>query len=369
MLDATGGLSTTPTPPALPEPPPLLHLDEGGIPQGQGYDGASTLLTTYTFESSSTTSGHGEVRLSIQDLNTGLETAYVTLGDADGNVGDAAPGKGGGVAIDGQNVYVADTESVYVYTMADLQDAASRGAVAEASQVVQIPEEHGRASYLQVHEGKLYVGQFIATQEAASAEVEVEGFGERVGDAFDSLNPFQDPVERAGDIIDNISPVEVDVDVAVPQMAVYDLDTFLAGDTAPEPLQTFDIPYDTQGVAVTPNGLLFTRSYGSLETGNPVLDAVIGSPRELVFQAFDGSSEGVESPGDAQRAATIDYYAEGVNVVGNEVWITYESNADKYAGKYEDNTGRAPENTSVQAIALDELDIAPEALGLDPDAG
>lgn len=361
--------STRPTPLSSGEGPPLLHLSSGGIPQGQGHDAArSTLLTTYKFESDNTTSSETEVRLSIQDLTYGQEQLYVTLGGTDGEVGnDDSPNKGGGVAVDGDLVYVADTERVYVYRMADLQDAASRGAIAPAAHVIDIPEDQGRASYVAVHDGKLYVGEFVNRAEATDVDVRVEGPGERFGDFLDGLNPFQDPVERAQNLGDNLSPVDADVSVDVPRMLVYDLhpdDGSVFDYDNAQPVQSFDIPYDTQGVAVTPNGLLFTRSYGSTSVeyrGVTLYD----SPHELVFQAFDGSGDGVEAPGDAQRAATIDYYAEGVNVIDGQVWITYESNALAYRDKYEDNTGRAPDNASVQRIDLDGLDISPEALGYD----
>ena len=54
----------------------------------------------------------------------------------------------------------------------------------------------------------------------------------------------------------------------------------------------------------------------------------------------------------------LDYYAEELNIIDGEVWVTYESNAQKYKGKYEDNVGKPPENTSIQRIALDDLDLS-----------
>lgn len=368
-----GSTGTTPlAPSASNEGPPLLHLDEGGIPQGQGYDAANQrILTTYKFESDATTSGQTEVRLSIQDLATGLETGYVTLGSTEGTVGDDAPDKGGGVAIDGSHVYVADTEAVYVYHVSEIASAAERGAIAQAAHVIPIPEDQGRASYLAVSDGKLYVGQFIATQDAVNVDVRVEGPGERAEDFLDGLNPFQNPLDRFGDAADNFSPVDVEVERDVPRMLVYDLhpdDGSAFNWDKPTPVQSFDIPYDTQGVAVTPNGLLFTRSYGSTRVDLPGIGTVYDSPHELVFQAFDDSGDGVQSPSDAQHAGTIDYYAEGLNIIGGEVYVTHESNAQAYRDKYEDNTGSAPDNGNIQRIPLEDLAISPETLGIDPDA-
>ena len=361
-------------PPAYPEGSdgPALNaqwLAEGFIPQGQGYDATrDQLLSTYN--------NGGSVRLALQSSRDGSDLGDVVLGGIDPrNLTDlsdpsiafnpfdradplSAPTKGGGVATDGTFVYVADTDAVYVYRRDAIADAAP-GAVVPATNVIAMPNGHN-ASFLSIRDGRLYVGEFAATTDALQQAVDarVEGVGERVSDLFEAANPFDGGLkDYFGDQFDALNPVDIDVEIERPELLVFDI-----ADAQGQPAGGFDgdapsarytIPFDAQGVAITDTGFLFTRSYGSTEFD--VGGIRIESPRELVFQPFDG--------GDARAVAQIDYYAEGLNIVGDEVWITYESNATEYSGKYEDNTGQAPDNDHVQRIPLDSLDISREALG------
>lgn len=361
-VDGTGAPATQPTgyPPAYPDGSdgPALDaawLEEGFVPQGQGYDASNhQLLSTYN---------NGEsVRLALQSSLDGSDIGDVVLGGS----GDFdAPTKGGGVATDGEYVYVADTGQVYVYRR-DAITGAAPGETVPASDVIEMPEGHD-ASFLNIRDGKLYVGEFASTLDAAkqAVDVRVEGLGERASDFFEAINPRDDGgfADYFRDQFDALNPVDIDVDIDKPQMLVFDI-----ADASGQPTGRFDpdasvgrhtIPFDAQGVAITDTGFLFTRAYGSKEYD--VGGVGIQAPRELVFQPFDG--------GDARVVAEIDYYAEGVNIVGDEVWITYESNATghdadtNYRQKYEDNTGRAPDNDHVQRLPLDSLDLRREDLG------
>lgn len=357
-------------------------LGDGYIPQGQGYDGESTLLGTYN---------NGEhVRLTLQDRYSGEDGGRVTLG------GEAAPPypsteglspqgaktvidsydralsqlagpptKGGGVATDGEYIYVADTDEVYVYSRREVESA-PRDATVDALRVITLPDDLDvNASFLNIHEGKLYVGQWTATADAYTNAISIrgEGFGEQLRDQFEAINPFdggwKDYLSDRGDAL---SPVEIDIDLDEPEMLVFDISDRNGNPTGEfdpaSPVARHTIPFDAQGVTVTDNGFLFTRSHGSTELDihyQGIHITTIHSPRELVFQPFDG--------GEARKVADIDYYAEGLNIVGDEVWITYESNANKYKQKYEDNTGHPPTNDHIQRIPLDSLDISRDDLG------
>lgn len=369
-------------------------LEAGFVPQGQGYDGENTLVTTYNNGS--------EVRLTLQDRYTGDQSGIVTLGgreppkppSTEGMSPQAArvaselhdldvsrmdlspPDKGGGVAIDGEFIYVADTEAVYVYRRADVERAQRSGAEVEVPAERKIPMPDGvRASYLTVHEGKLYVGEYqderdfhmlsllgraYGSDTDLPGPIEVESTKEQLGDFWDAHTPDLDSgvdgfLEDAGSDVfgklDTLVPFKGEDDAGEPgpapeyqqaQLHTFTLDPTTASGLAEDGdnalvYDSIDIPQATQGVVVTDKGFLFTRSYS---------DAPVLSPRELVFQPFDG---------EAREIATIDYYAEGVSIVGDEVWITYESAAGEYQGK----DGRH----NVQRIPLDSLDISRDDLG------
>src|SRR5690606_4860171 len=136
QLDTIGGGGST---------GPELHL-EHGTPQGQGYDeGRQEFLTTYY--------DNDGVTLSIQEKSGDAETS-VELG---GGHGHGAPTKGGGIATDGEHVYVADGGELYVYSRAEVDAAAREGRPAVPDYV---KDDIAAGSYVEVKDGKLYVGDF-----------------------------------------------------------------------------------------------------------------------------------------------------------------------------------------------------------------
>lgn len=314
--------ANAPTLPPGSDGPELVHLGDGWIPQGQAHVSGSPpqLLTTYNQD--------GAVRLSLQDAGgTDGELGFATLGapavpdDLHGweRVQFASahppPDKGGGIAVHGDNVYVADTQGVYRYSLSQLRDA-DGGAPVPA---LDFQPTDGDASYISIHGDHAYIGQF----------------GARPG---------------------GIGADDYGTDPTLTRYAIGS-DGRLVQDADPIPT-----PPWAQGVAVTEHGLLYTTSYGS----DP--DA---SPHALVFQpladfgAFEPATMPIEILGHELGRAPryhdvleLDYYAEELNIVGDEVWITYESNAGAYAGKYEDNLGAAPGNTHVQRIPLSALDLS-----------
>jgi len=352
--------------------PKLLYAGDGSpwTPQGQGYlegtgGNPGQILTTYS-------GGRDDgVLLSMQDLHQSPDSDAdhaVILGGLPSTTFGAsqpAPDKAGGVATDGTHVYVADTEAIYVYRLSDIQ--ASRGDLCgepvPAIDRIEMPDGT-RASYLNIKDGKLYVGEFASTVDALKDTIEVEGLGEQLGDFFKAINPLKDKFkDYFTDPLDALSPVELH-GLDRPEMLVYNIDESTGGvidegtgevsSDKPEPEQSFEIPFDTQGVAIADEGLLFTRSYGSLEL-NVGHGIKIEAPHELTFLERDGSADGYEAAADAGKVAELDYYAEGVNIIDGQVWVTYESAADKYRDKVDDP------REHIQRIPLEDLDI--------PDAG
>ncbi len=327
--------------------PRLVHAGDGSpwTPQGQGYlEGSGSrpgqILTTYS-------GGRSDgVLLSIQDINQSPDSDAdhaVILGGLPSTTAFGAtsppPDKAGGVATDGTHVYVADTEAVYVYLLSDIQ--ASRaglcGVPVAAVDRIEMPDG-ARASYLNIKDGKLYIGEFKST---------VDALKEKIG----SENPPQSPGVLFGKVIlptvEAFTPLELGQLEGHPQMLVYDIDAASGSFDPDQPAQSFEIPFDTQGVAITDQGLLFTRSYGSFEL-NVAHGLKIDAPHELTFLEREG--DGYEAASDASKVADLDYYAEGVNIIEGEVWVTYESAADKYRDKVE------PQE-NIQRIPLADVDI------------
>lgn len=308
----------TPTPPAgETRGPQLIHSGPGSswIPQGQGYDaGRGEILTSYY-------GGRSDgVLLSIQsigqDPDSGGETHSVILGADRGDGGlfasGAAPNKGGGVATNGEYVYLADTEAVYVYRRSDIEATASTCALpVDPVHVIDMPDGVN-ASYLTVHDDKLYVGEFAQNM-------------------WDPLGMGPDETPQL---------LRFDIDASDGSFGARGEDGGFAVGT---PTGSIDTPDNAQGVAITDDGLLYTTSYSNDR---------IASPHHLVFQAFEGDPADfrAESPDDASKVYDLDYYAEGVNIVDGEVWVTYESGADKYRGKAEEDRDH------IQRIPLGDLD-------------
>lgn len=245
--------------------PELIHSGQGlpWTPQGQGYDeGRSQILTSYY--------GDDGVLLSLQDKDTGYEVGNVILG---GDEAHGDPTKGGGVATDGDKVYLADTGQVYVYDRSAI-DAATDGDTVDPVQVNDVDA----GSYIAVNDNQAYVGRF----------------------AQNLTGPFGD-------------------DDAEPELYRYDINSDGTFGDVSGPVRT---PYNAQGVAVTDGGLLYSTSYSD----KPGL-----SPHNLVYQTFnDKGSFDVDS--DLDDVQEIPYYGEAVNVIDGQAWVTHESSAAKYQG-------------------------------------
>lgn len=274
-----------------------LHLNDPGyqgIPQGQGYDRKTNeFLTTYYAK---TDDDKGtDVRLSIQDKYTGYETAYVNL---KGKKGEELT-HGGGVAVSGKWVFVSDDTNVYTYDRAKIA-AAKPGADIKAEKV----SKTELGSFLNVSpDGKYaYVGKFAEDVPGKEGNTPQTGIMYRF-----EVN------QKTGKLV-NQSSLQI-------------------------------IPDNAQGVAVTDKGLIFTTSFGSDDDW---------SPKELHFLKFETSpSKGfkLQDPSSDAVIGEIDYYAEGINVIGDDLYITYESGAEAYKKKTDVN------HESIQKYSLDDFDL------------
>ncbi len=283
--------------------PRNLHLGAGWTPQGQGYDAKrGEVLTTYY-------RGH-DVLLSVQDKKSGKENTKVRLGGLGPNApGGPVPGPshGGGVSTDGKNVYVADTDRIYVYSRSAIEAAERRGEVARPSQVMPVPKPSNlrdpatgiglvsAGSYMTVKDGYAYVGAYSKEGDGKTGAVWRYKLDDKSGKLL--------PGSRQG-------PIRA--------------------------------PDRAQGVTVVDGALLFT-------TG----------ARELMYQPID--TRGGRFRADIDKRVDIsngriDPYAQGLNVIDGELWVTYESGADAYRDKVDHP------REHIQRIPLRRLDLAEAGL-------
>lgn len=125
----------------------------GLTPQGLGYDAATrSLLQAYYGPD------HDSV-LSVIDEVSGKEVTEVELGGY-GAASDAAPEHAGGVAVDGDRVYVTDKGTVYTYSLKEIRDSTPGEPVPQSAR----PQSLDGGSYATVHEGRLYLGDHDANE-------------------------------------------------------------------------------------------------------------------------------------------------------------------------------------------------------------
>ncbi|RSN60854.1 hypothetical protein DMH01_16465 [Amycolatopsis sp. WAC 04182] len=127
--------------------------------QGLAYDGENLLVGSY-HDGDGDGKGDSPIgpglspsRLTYVDYETGVETGNVYL-NGHGDVG--APTHTGGVATDGEHVWVSSNGYVYVYDKAELDAAQDSGKPVDAVDVVPTPAH----SYVTYAQGKLFVGDY-----------------------------------------------------------------------------------------------------------------------------------------------------------------------------------------------------------------
>jgi hypothetical protein len=212
------GSAGTAAQPTFADGPPILYVGDGSdwVPQGLGYDPATDqLLTTYYSSPDGEPDRDAGIMLSIQDRATGDEVISALL---------AGPDHAGGVAIDGDHVWVASSDGyVYLYSRKDIESA-RRSAVAPQTRFP-VPA----SAYLTVHDGRLYVG------------------------SFDQDDPG----------------------------SVYSLPLGADGEPSGPPVFEATAPPRSQGLAVTDDGLVFSTSYGRDKPSELISISNTGEVRHL----------------------------------------------------------------------------------------
>ena len=262
------------------------------------------MLTTYY-------KGH-DVMLSVQDKGSGSETHQVRLGGLSPNDPAGPPTHGGGVSTDGEFVYVSDTDHLYVYKREDIEKAAKDGTEVSAFQVMEVPSDENltdpatgiglvsAGSYMTVKDGYAYVGGYSK-----------DGDG-KVGAVW-----RYEIDEKTGSIIE---------------------------DSRQGPIRA---PDRAQGMTVVDGGILFT-------TGD----------QKLVYQPFDSSADTFAADIGTRvdiSNGLIDPYAQGVNIIDGELWVTYESGSDKYRDKV-DHPREHIQRIPLEALDLEAACLTPEQL-------
>ncbi|MBB5858214.1 hypothetical protein ACFQ05_21590 [Amycolatopsis umgeniensis] len=169
--------------------------------QGLAYDGKNLLVGSY-HDGDGDGKGDNPIgpgltpsRLTYVDYETGREAGNVYL-DGDGEVG--APTHTGGVATDGEHVWVSSNGYVYVYDKAQLDAAQDSGKPVNAIDVVETPAH----SYVTYAQGKLFVGDYTNNR---LYEVPVGDNGspqpDKAGDPIETPDNVQGVVVRDDEFI------------------------------------------------------------------------------------------------------------------------------------------------------------------------
>jgi hypothetical protein len=252
--------------------------DRGLVPQGLAFDGENLAQVYYDEDEA-----EGDPSaLSLINNATGQESSHVNLGgDVDG-ISHGSPKHSGGVAFDGDNVYVTSSDDppmLYTYSKKEIDVAGvpadpSKPSTVQPTRPPQ-PLPSGASAYVTVHNGHLYVGDFTGAADEAGGEI--------------------------------------------PDGKMYQLAPDGNGGWDHEnPVDTIDTPPKAQGVVIRDGEYVFATSEGR------------DNPSELVVQSKDGTRE---------DPVALPNMAEGIAEVDGDIVATYESGA----GKYSDTDGFGPD--------------------------
>jgi hypothetical protein len=254
---------------------------------------------------------HGQIVTSYyKDIEQGGKVtghkAYLTLHNVKGgaearHVELLGPKHAGGTSVskDGNHIYVSDTNKMYVYNRKDIL----KGSPVKAAQVVPLTK-----GVVSSGTGKL---------DAAGSFMTVKGGWAYVGSYTNKPGHhgaiYRYPVNENTGIIDEKGRQGP-----------------IAG------------PPRAQGMTVVKGGFLFT-------TGE----------KNLVFQRVNEKS--FKPTGTPQVIGKLDPYSQGLNVVGNELWVTYESGAEKYRDHVKRPHG-AIQRIPLTSLALDGTGLTVDSL-------
>lgn len=260
--------------------------DRGLVPQGLDYDGKNLGQVYYDGDNDEGDGGDNDdpSAFSLIDEETGDETAHVNLGGEVTEVVEGSarttdhgtPQHSGGVAFDGDNVYVtSSTKPPHLYTYSKSEIAAAKTSdppktVNPTKAPMELPT--GASAYVTVRGGKLYVGSFTGADDA-------------------------------------------DGDGTIPDGKLHVIPKNPDGDWDKDAATTIDTPPKAQGVVVRKdeNGedqYVFSTSEGR-DNGS-----------ELIVQNSDGSRD---------DPVALPNMSEGITEVDGNIVTAYESGAEKYS--------------------------------------
>lgn len=167
--------------------------DRGWIPQGSAYDPATRSILQAYYDDD------GPSTLAVVDEVTGTEITEVELGNLvtqDGRTVEVdSPGHVGGVAIDGDHVYITDSNRVYQYSLSELRGAGPGETVNPTAP----PQAVQKGSYSAYRHPYLYVGDFSGN--TMQRYEKVGGDWEEVGDPIPTPENTQGVLVRDGEYV------------------------------------------------------------------------------------------------------------------------------------------------------------------------
>ncbi|MBC9732399.1 hypothetical protein [Nocardioides marmotae] len=234
--------------------------DDGGIPQGLGYDPDSghLLQTTYTED--------GRARLSLIDPETGELVQTVDLGR--GGAGDTAPDHAGGVAVHDGTVYVTSSDKpprLFAYDLSAIEHAAPGSTVP----VLDTPVELKAGAYSTIVGDTMYVGTH---NEDGPGRLSTYTWDRMNGRWQESGGPYPTPPKvqgiavRGSEIVFSSSLGRGNGST----LTSYNLHSVLAGGSSlGDPLRTVKLPNMSEGIVALPEGLLTTYESGAEKYSSP----------------------------------------------------------------------------------------------------
>lgn len=246
--------------PVIPETLATGQDDQPWTPQGLGYDPETgNLLQTsyYTTGSGDDLTVHAQ--LSIIDPDTGEVLNTVELGALPG---DTAPNHAGGVSVHDGTVWVSSSDDpprLVPYSLAELSGASPTSQVDPSGAPLEV--QAGAAST--VSGDTMYVATH---NDSGEGELWTYTWDPVAKTWTDEQGPFPAPTKVQGL---SVRGNEIVFSTSLGRTRTSQLESYNLGDvtggasTLPDPLRTVELPTMSEGVVMTPEGLLTTYESGS----------------------------------------------------------------------------------------------------------
>ncbi|MDN4172294.1 hypothetical protein QWY28_05025 [Nocardioides sp. SOB77] len=233
--------------------------DEGGIPQGLGYDPVSGYLLQTTY------AADGSAQLSLVDPETGELVQTVDLGR--GGAGDTAPDHAGGVAVHDGTVYVTSSDKpprLFAYDLAAVEGARP----GETVPVLDTPVEVAAGAYSTIVGDTLYVGTH---NEDGPGSLTTYTWDRATHSWEESGGPYETPPKvqgiavRGNEVVFSSSLGRGNGST----LASYNLGDVLSGGPLGDPVRSVELPNMSEGIVAMPDGLLTTYESGAEKYSSP----------------------------------------------------------------------------------------------------